>query len=265
MKSNDLIRKEKNMSVKFRMAIFLGIILALLAYGFAFASAVTVDGNPAEWLPASLVAQTTTNTGAAVPSAISIQEVYFTNDVSKIFFRLETAAVSDWSQAGLVAICLGTEAAADAAFGPCTSDYTLVLDNMLGTATLVHNALAPAENATGIEVAVDGTTTEISILLANLNITTSNCAAGCTITAKIVIDASIYDGGLGTDYTETTFTDGLPVGNGSPTSLNVTTFTAQVSALKEQTNWLPLWMIIGLAGIILGMFLIKRAGFRKTG
>ena len=253
------------MSVKFRMAVFLGIIMALLVYGFAFATAITVDGNPAEWLPASLVAQTTTNFGEVVPSEISIQEVYFTNDSTKVFFRLETATTSDWSQAGLVAICLSTEAAVDVAFGPCTSDFTLVLDNMLGTATLVDNSAAPAETATGIQVAVDGTTTEISILLANLNITTANCSEGCTITSKIIVDASIYDGGLGVDYTNTAFGSGLPVGEGSPTMLDVMTFTAQVSALEEQTNWLPLWILSGLAGIILGMFLLKRAGFRKTG
>ena len=253
------------MSVKFRMAVFLGIIMALFVSGIAFATAITVDGNPAEWLPASLVAQTTTNTGAVVPSAISIQEVYFTNDSSKIFFRLETATDSDWSQAGLVAICLGTEATADVAFGPCTSDYTLILDNMLGTATLVDNSVAPTENATGIEVAVNGTTTEISILLANLNITAANCSAGCTITSKIIVDASIYDGGLGVDYTDTAFGSGLPVGEGSPTTLEMLTFTAQVSALEDQTNWLPVWLISGLVGIILGMFLLKRTVFRKTG
>ncbi len=253
------------MSVKFRMAIFLGISMALVMVGLAFAAAITVDGDPAEWLPASLVAQTTTNTGSAVPSAISIQEVYFTNDTSKIFFRLETATTSDWSQAGLVAVCLGTEAAADVAFGPCTSDFTLILDNMLGTATLVDNSAAPAENATGIEVAANGTTMEISILLANLNITAANCSTGCTITSKIIVDASIYDGGLGVDYTDTTFNPDLLVGDGSPTALEMLTFTAQVSALEDQTNWLPVWLISGLVGIILGMFLLKRTGFRKTG
>ncbi|MBK8794138.1 MAG: hypothetical protein IPN59_13690, partial [Holophaga sp.] len=106
---------------------------------------------------------------------------------------------------------------------------------------------------------------EISILLANLNITAANCGAGCAITSKIIVDASIYDGGLGVDYTDTTFNPDLLVGDGSPTALEMLTFTAQVSALEDQTNWLPVWLISGLVGIILGMFLLKRTGFRKTG
>lgn len=251
------------MSVKFRMALILGTALALIVYGFALATIITVDGNPAEWPVAALVAQTTTNIGAAAPQEIAIQQVYFTNDTSKVYFRLETAATTDWSQAGLMAICLGSEAAADVVFGPCTSDFTLILDNMLGSATLVDNSAAPAATSTGIEVAVDGTTTEISILLANLNITAANCGAGCTITSKIVVDAAISDGNLGVDYTDTAFGSALPVGSTSPTTLNVLSFTAQVSALENQTNWLPVWILAGLAGIILGMYLLKRVGFRN--
>ena len=250
------------MIFRFRIALCLGTLIALFVYGFALAATITVDGNPADWLPASVVAQTITNTGATVPAEVSIQDVYFTNDTSKLFFRLETVAATDWSQAGIVAICLSTEAAADAAFGPCTSDYTLVLDTLMGTATLVNNSGSLPDTTTGIEVAVSGTTTEISILLSKVNITSANCSTGCSISSQIIVDASVYDGGLGVDYTNTAFTDGLLVGSGSPTAVGIT-FTARVSALEEKTNWLPLWFGFGVALVLVGFFLLKRVRFNR--
>ncbi|MCI0519932.1 MAG: hypothetical protein L0Z70_06700 [Chloroflexi bacterium] len=242
-----------------RLALLLACLAALMIAGIAYATNITVDGNAADW-PA-LAALSVETTGAP-PAEAAISAVYFTNNTTHLFWRFNTAAATDWTQIGYMAICMDSEAAANVAFGPCTSDYTLQLDPTNGTAILWDNSSGNQISAT-IAIASEGSVTEISMLLSNVSITPANCAAGCTINASIAMDAFNFDEGAGV---ETSLVQNLgggdipaAVGQGSPTALTLVSFDARVEGLQRGTNWIGLWLALALALALAFLWVWKRS------
>lgn len=232
--------------LKGKIALLLGVLLALLIVGVALAAPVVVDGNPAEWSPASKV-NTDSYTTGLVTSTTDIKDVYFTNSPTHFFWRFDTILDTQWTDVNYAAICMDSRPAANVLHGPCLSDYTVIIDPLTGKGELWENSAHHVESVT-VLVTSTLNVTEVGVPLAAVGITPANCTPGCDITAQIVLNGDFYTGTVFTssDYNFEVVGDSpaltVRVGLDSPTALRLTNFTAGGAA---STTW-----VLALAGLL---------------
>jgi len=96
-----------------RLGALLALLLVVASAPSAYATTITVDGNPAtfagEWptTPATSLIVTDPDEGPILQS-LDISDVYFTNNTTTIFWRVDTLAGTNWPSTTMV-FCFDTD------------------------------------------------------------------------------------------------------------------------------------------------------------
>ncbi len=220
------------MATRFRTALLLSALLALLLFGAAYAYVITIDGNPSEWqlsmneTPPELGLEEDPD---SISGEVDIAEYWATNDSLNLYYRVDTWLDTDWNSITVFAVCMDVDPAMHSSCGAgwgCDSaaDFALVIDPLASTVELLDaDTCLPVPGAVP-DAASDGPVTEISVPFAGLGLNSTNCDFDCYVNTQIIMQ-------YGVDQTEADLfpdTGYFPqaVGGGSPTSLGLTSFSA---------------------------------------
>lgn len=251
----------------------LTLLLTLTMAGTAYALTIVVDGDVADW-PAGTSARIY---AAAAPDAnlaaeIDISEIYFTNDPTHAYIRIDNFAANDWDQVEYMALCL-TTSAPQAVLGPCNSSYTLKLQPGVGSIELWNNSTGQPIGSADVSAGTTfGTATEIGLRLSDLGITAGTCSLGCSIGITVHTNVvTVFSGPTATgddaacDFLTNVNCKNLPdsgvisasIGANSPTVVTVSELRATVSGLGDPG--LTVLLGIGLLVIaIIGLTAVRR-------
>lgn len=197
------------------------LILAAAPIQRAHALTITVDGDPSDWPPATLII----SDGNDVPGPDNrdIGAVHFTNNTTTLFFRIDTVAPVTLRTNGLMWIALDTRSggANDPLFGPNGTDYVFEISGTgltrlfwdCTSGTCVSVALPPSYQVgnTG-----NNATTEFAIAAAAVEVTGATTSIGI---------AAFFDTPSGTDAAPNAgfFTSAIP----GPLPVTLTAFSAE--------------------------------------
>ncbi|NUM48935.1 MAG: hypothetical protein HUU38_29875 [Anaerolineales bacterium] len=255
----------------FKRATLLSLLLGVLVVGVAFATTITVDGNPVDWPGHSSC--TAGNSGCSfvtndpnevapddVPDDNDIAEVWATNDTSNLFFRFDTYAATSFSSGEFVRICLDIpgQGPGVGSIGGCggllTDRLILIVSGIVRVADCnlinCNDNFTVFINGTPGTVAVSGVVTEISATTSSLGITSADDGS--------IIDTVLYfdNNGLpADDNIPDSGSVGVEIGTGSPTAITLESLSA-----RNINNMVA----IGVAGVLVlggAIILLRR---RKT-
>lgn len=249
---------------RFRGAFLISALLALLMVGGVFAGVITVDGQPSDWdlsMNETFPPIDLEDYPDSVDLSVDIAEYWATNDSTNVYYRIDTWTNTDWNNIQSFAVCMDVDPAVNSGCGPtwgCDSDadYALVIDPLFATTKLVDASTCANVPGAAPSASSDTFVTEVSIPLAALGLSGSNCAP-CYIGTQIIMqygftlsDADVFpDTGY---YLQM-------VGEGSPTSLDLVSFSA--GSLKEESQ-LYLATAVTLAAVV--VMLVVAAAWRRA-
>jgi len=161
------------MKKKSYLSIPTALLLALLIFGVAYATTITVDGNPADWPGGAFL---TTDPNDAMEPGGDLSDIYFTNDTTYLYWRFDTYAETNWMELNTVFICMDTDnnqsnGTSDCCGGGFKADYALEISEnsfQLKDGT-DGSGCDNAASSTG-SVATADSTTEVRALLSELGI-----------------------------------------------------------------------------------------------
>jgi hypothetical protein len=247
------------MTNKFQKALLLSALMALLLFGSAYAYVITIDGDPSEWQIS--MNMTPPEDGLeelpdSIDYGVDIAEYWATNDGINLYYRFDTWTNTDWDNIQVVAVCMdvnaGTHASCGANWG-CDSaaDFALVIDPSMGTTELLDaDTCNPVPGAVPDAFSA-GPVTEISVPFSGLGLNATNCNFACYVNTQIILQ-------YGLNLTEADlFPDtgyfAQQVGEGSPTSLGLVSFSAGSS---QSAGALDVPQVITLAATILMLVVV---------
>jgi hypothetical protein len=228
------------MATRFRTALLVSALLALLLFGAAYAYVITIDGDPSEWqlsmneTPPELNLEEDPD---SIALGVDIAEYWATNDSLNLYYRVDTWVDTDWDNITAFAVCMDVDPATHTSCGAgwgCDSDadFALVIDPLATTVELLDaDTCLPVPGAVP-DAASAGPVTEISVPFAGLGLNSTNCDPECFVNTQIIMQ-------YGVDQTEADLFPDLGyfsqiVGGGSPTSLGLTSFSAGSSQPDNQ-------------------------------
>ncbi len=231
-----------------------GFLLAAVFIGLVFAATITIDGDPSDWpgtedctigaAGCPRVAGDPDETGVGdIPNQWDIENVYMTNNATTLFWRFDTYSDTNHNISTEIFICMDTDALTttggsisqcDGAPSTSMDGVDYVLDIYRGN-PLVDLLSCPDTGTTiadcsvvttaTVSVASSSSTTEVSVLLSDLDINSTTCdPQPCDITASVYFDNgdtppddNVPDSG---QFTPT-------VGGGSPTAITLRSVSAR--------------------------------------
>lgn len=225
------------------------------------AAAIIVDGNPGEWPLAASVA-TSPQISSNPYLYADIAEVFFTNDASHIYWRIDTYADTNWTPLGghFMQVCMNTDndtTTGATSLGGCnvlpTSDFGfdyvfLINSTDSGIPTVqafycIGNDCSTA--APPVQVNSIGNVTEVGIAVANLGISGCTAGSGCVIPTIIFSETAAnptYNDWVPSP--DNTFDAPIP----GPTAINLRTI--------EPNKSKPLIIILMATGILISSMMM---------
>ncbi|RMH40520.1 MAG: hypothetical protein D6694_10035 [Gammaproteobacteria bacterium] len=250
-------------------SLIVALVLALGSAVTAFATVITVDGNPSEWpgYPSCTIGNSgcalAANDGdeVAVPDDNDINTFWVTNSSSDMYFYFDTIATTSFASGEFVRICLDipSQSSGVSGIGGCTTltevdRLILILSSGVRVADCsavnCNDNFAVFGSGTPGSVATNGVNTEVGVTLSSLGLTHTD--DGSTLSSVIFFD---NNGSPADDNIPNSGTLGIPVGTGSPTAITLNSMSA-----ASGTPYLPL-ALAGAAFVLVagaGLALRKR-------
>ncbi len=156
---------------------------------------IIVDGDPSDWRPWMRLWREEAE-DPNIPEEVDIIEIYFMSTPTHMYWRFDTALLTDWEQIGDVAICMDTDndPAKNAPCGPCSDDYIIRVDPSGQQPVELWDSetcdLVPTSNVEAFSV---DRVTEVGIDLADVQITTLPCYPFCYIPVEVMVESAAWD------------------------------------------------------------------------
>jgi hypothetical protein len=182
-------------------AVLFSAFLLMLAAGIALAAdLITVDGSGSDWN--SAWKRTTDTQEGDIPNGVNIGDVYQINDSSKMYWRFDTYANTNWNGDGLgnrayVFICMDTDNNSSTGYNDTVTcnqngiDYILRIDGQSGggvSVSLLDCTSGTCSSASGTLAAATATSiNEASVLLSDVGLGGS-CSGSRTVQSSIYFD-----------------------------------------------------------------------------
>jgi len=228
-----------------RLGALLALLLVVASAPSAYATTITVDGDPSDWPGGSSVG--TDPADVTTPFAepeVDISEVFFTNDTTYMYWRIDTYGTpTRWDDGGsgfpILFVCLDTDnnTGTGITIASCGSqagvDYRIRLDGngpSSITPTLRQCATAACSTLVAgadISAAAVGNVTEIRVRLSDMGITTN----------RSVPSAIYFDNRELPNDDNTPNSGTFPTIVPGPTPVTLTSFTAARGAGGVELAW----------------------------
>jgi hypothetical protein len=230
-----------------------GLVLTVVLAGVALAATITVDGTrEAAWDSGGSQSDLNENGGPPTGDDITndgvdIRTIEWTNDTANFYFLIDTYVDTTWDLLGpndaYVWFCVNNDNQSGTGStypGVCLSDgydrYILVQGGPSLTVSVFDENFAPVAASTN--VSTTGTVTELSIDLASLGFSGSNCGSAPT---GVYMDGRTSD----PDDNVQDFGD-IPVTCGTPSAVTLSSMEAESQVDGVVRN---LWALAGLIGM----------------
>ncbi len=245
---------------KFLSSLFLTLIFTVTLFAIVHAATITVDGNDDPW-PAGSLAFSDPDDQSTSRDGLDILDVYYTNNSTTLFWRVDTQANSAWGTnpgLGRIDICLETDGnGANNGTGLCDGsfgyDFVLRMDSA-STAQLLDSSGTQIGTATVSAANSGGTINEMSVAVSDLGFTSCTSGSPCNFTYQI---SSFNNFGSGSYLDHTASTSGqLPQ---SPTAVSLRGIQGNVATSNG-----GIWLALIAVGVFTAVFLFLTHRARTT-
>lgn len=245
-----------------KLALLLGVSLALVISGVVLATIITVDGDPSDWPAGALL--TTDPNEALVPDEGDIKDVYATNSgpatIGSAYFMLQSYGVPmEFDLGDTLYICVDTDNSdvtgatlGGGGFPTSCTDAEGGIDRVIEIYRDQFGTLYSCDNS-GCSTVLGGVpswsfnaanaTIEVSVLLSDLGITALQ--DGQTLPVVFYYDTD----DLNDDNVPDSGSLGWPVGTGSPTAITLSSLNAHSGVAMPTAFALIAATLAGGAGL----------------
>ena len=239
------------------------MLIILLLADLAVATTIVVDGMPGDWPSAALITTDTQYPGNPYLRS-DIEQVFFSNDTTHLYFRIDTYAATEWGYTSAntlpyMEICLDVDdnTSTGALVPVCNNhagyDFILLINSTPGGVPdpLLIYCTGPTQSdcvawgPSAVQVASTGNVTEIGIHAAGLGISGCNTGSSCVIPAVLYSDT----------FMNPAYSDWVPEPNGQmilpipgPTAVQLQQITVSNTLVS---GFEVLFLVLGLFSLII--------------